>query len=179
VFDCRKVNSWNSLSLFSHVWQQHGKLVNGNLIPVNTENTILIKKSVFLLRRTGKHFPFLSLHSFFSHAQITVSLFSSTIGTQQQLHHFHSSSLTFCRTKQTTNQSKIPTLKITVNQSKQNGQTSPAKSIPYPFSLSPVSHHIKELINPCYPEDYCEPIKAKWPNFPSKKHSLPGFLVPG
>jgi hypothetical protein len=173
------VNSWNSLSLFSHVWQQHGKLVNGNLIPVNTENTILIKKSVFLLRRTGKHFPFLSLHSFFSHAQITVSLFSSTIGTQQQLHHFHSSSLTFCRTKQTTNQSKIPTLKITVNQSKQNGQTSPAKSIPYPFSLSPVSHHIKELINPCYPEDYCEPIKAKWPNFPSKKHSLPGFLVPG
>jgi hypothetical protein len=173
------VNSWNSLSLFSHVWQQHGKLVNGNLIPVNTENTILIKKSVFLLRRTGKHFPFLSLHSFFSHAQITVSLFSSTIGTQQQLHHFHSSSLTFCRTKQTTNQSKIPTLKITVNQSKQNGQTSPAKSIPYPVSLSPVSHHIKELINPCYPEDYCEPIKAKWPNFPSKKHSLPGFLVPG
>jgi hypothetical protein len=173
------VNSWNSLSLFSHVWQQHGKLVNGNLIPVNTEKTTLIKKSVFLLRRTGKHFPFLSLHSFFSHAQITVSLFSSTIGTQQQLHHFHSSSLTFCRTKQTTNQSKIPTLKITVNQSKQNGQTSPAKSIPYPFSLSPVSHHIKELINPCYPEDYCEPIKAKWPNFPSKKHSLPGFLVPG
>jgi len=179
VFDCRKVNSWNSLSLFSHVWQQHGKLVNGNLIPVNTENTTLIKKSVFLLRRTGKHFPFLSLHSFFSHAQITVSLFSSTIGTQQQLHHFHSSSLTFCRTKQTTNQSKIPTLKITVNQSKQNGQTSPEKSIPYPVSLSPVSHHIKELINPCYPEDYCEPIKAKWPNFPSKKHSLPGFLVPG
>jgi len=142
------VNSWNSLSLFSHVWQQHGKLVNGNLIPVNTENTTLIKESVFLLRRTGKHFPFLSLHIFFSHAQITVSLFSSTIGTQQQLHHFHSSSLTSCRTKQTTNQSKISTLKITVNQSKQNGQTSPAKSIPYPVSLSPVSHHIKELINP-------------------------------
>ena len=72
---------------------------------------------------------------------------------QQQVHHFHSSSVTSCRTgrtKQTTTQSKIPTLKITVNQSKQNGQTSPAKSIPYPVSMSPVSHHIKELINPCF-----------------------------
>jgi hypothetical protein len=135
-----------------HFPQQHGKLVNENLIPVNTENTILTKESVFLLIRTGKHFPFLSLHTFFSNSQITVSLFSSTIGKQQQVHHFHSSSLTSCRagrTKQTTNQSKIPTLKITVNQSKQNGRTSPAKSIPYPVSLSPVSHHIKELINPC------------------------------
>jgi hypothetical protein len=88
VFDCRKVNSWNSLSLFSHVWQQHGKLVNGNLIPVNTENTTLTKESVFLLIRTGKHFPFLSLHTFFSNSQITVSLFSSTIRKQQQVHHF-------------------------------------------------------------------------------------------
>ena len=152
MFVFKKINFWNSFSSFSHVWQQHGKLVNGNLIPVNTENTTLTKESVFLLRRTGKHFPFLSLHTFFSHAQITVSLFSSIIGTQQQVHHFHSSSLTSCRTgrtKQTTNQSKIPTLKITVNQSKQNGQTSQAKSIPYPVSLSPVSHHIKELINPC------------------------------
>ena len=60
---------------FFHVWQQHGKLVNRNLIPVNTENTTLTKESVFLLRRTGKHFPFLSLHTLFSHAQITVSLF--------------------------------------------------------------------------------------------------------
>jgi len=150
VFDCRKVNSWNSLSLFSHVWQQHGKLVNKNLIPVNTENTTLTKENVFLLIRTGKHFHFLSLHTLFSNSQITVSLFSSTSGKQQQVHHFHSSSLTSCRTKQTTNQSKIPNLKITVNQSKQNGQTSPAKSIPYPVSLSPVSHHIKELINPCF-----------------------------
>jgi hypothetical protein len=48
-----------------HFPQQHGKLVNENLIPVNTENTILTKESVFLLIRTGKHFPFLSLYTFF------------------------------------------------------------------------------------------------------------------
>ena len=42
----------------------------------------------FPFDRTGKHFPFLSLHTFFSNSQITVSLFSSTIGKQQQVHHF-------------------------------------------------------------------------------------------
>ena len=60
MFVYRKTNSWNSFSLFFHVRLQHGKLVNRNLIPVNTENTTLTKKSVFLLIRTGKHFPFLS-----------------------------------------------------------------------------------------------------------------------
>jgi len=60
------VNSRNSLSLFFHVWQQHGKLVNGNLIPVNTENTTLTKESVFLLIRTGKHFPFFFHYTYFS-----------------------------------------------------------------------------------------------------------------
>ena len=88
MFVSRKTNSWNSFSLFFHVWQQHGKLVNENLIPINTENTTLTKESVFLLIRTGKHFPFLSLYTFFSNSQITVSLFSSTIGKQQQVHHF-------------------------------------------------------------------------------------------
>jgi len=54
----------------------------------------------------------------------------------------------------------------------------------FPFFLTHIlqnrqnqtNHKSKQ--NP-YPEDYYESIKAKWPNFPSKKHSLPGFPVPG
>jgi hypothetical protein len=58
------------------------------------------------------------------------------------------------------------------------------KSTCFPFFLTHIlqnrqnqtNHKSKQ--NP-YPEDYYESIKAKWPNFPSKKHSLPGFPVPG
>jgi hypothetical protein len=53
------------------------------------------------------------------------------------------------------------------------------------FSILPHSHPAepaepihKSKQNP-YPEDYCESIKANWPNFPNKKHSLPGFPIPG
>jgi hypothetical protein len=60
------VNSCNSLSLFFHVWQQYKKIVKGNWILVNTENITLTNKSVFFLKRTRKHFSFLSLHTFFS-----------------------------------------------------------------------------------------------------------------
>jgi len=88
LFVSSKTNYWNSFSSFSHVWQQYGKLVNENLIPVKTENATLTEKNVFLLIRKGKHFPFLSLHTFFSNSQITVSLFSLTIGKQEQVHHF-------------------------------------------------------------------------------------------
>ena len=140
MFDCRKVNSWNSLSLFFHVWQQHGKLVNENLISVNTENTTLTKESVFLLRRTGKHFPFLSLHTLFSHAQITVSLFVNNWDA--------------------TTIASFPFFLTHILQNRQNQTNHKSKQNPYP-------------------EDYCESIKAKWPNFPSKKHSLPGFPVLG
>jgi hypothetical protein len=126
--------------LVFHVWQQHGKLVNENLIPVNTENTTLTKESVFLLRRTGKHFPFLSLHTLFSHAQITVSLFVNNWDA--------------------TTIASFPFFLTHILQNRQNQTNHKSKQNPYP-------------------EDYYESIKAKWPNFPSKKHSLPSFPVPG
>jgi len=57
VFDCRKVNFWNSLSMFSHVWQQYEKIVKGNWIPVKLKKVTLRKESVFLLLKKRKHFP--------------------------------------------------------------------------------------------------------------------------
>jgi hypothetical protein len=58
------------------------------------------------------------------------------------------------------------------------------KNTCFPFFLTHIlqnrqnqtNHKSKQ--NP-YPEDYCESIKANWPNFPNKKHSLPGFPIPG
>jgi len=41
-----------------------------------------------------------------------------------------------------------------------------------------VTKQTKLKKNP-YPKDYCELIKAKSPNFPSKQQSLPCFPVPG
>ena len=58
MFVFRKINSRNPFSLVSHVWYQYGKQVNGNLIPVKTENGALAEESVFLLINKGKHFPF-------------------------------------------------------------------------------------------------------------------------
>jgi hypothetical protein len=59
-----------------------------------------------------------------------------------------------------------------------------ATSASFPFFLTHILQNRQNQINykskqNPYPEDYYESIKAKWPNFPSKKHSLPGFPVPG
>jgi hypothetical protein len=135
------VNSWNSLSLFSHVWQQHGKLVNGNLIPVNTEKHNINKGKCFSFEKNRKTLSF----SFITHIFLTCSNHG---------------------------------LSLFVN------NWDAATSASFPFFLTHILQNwqnqtnYKSKQNP-YPEDYCESIKAKWPNFPSKKHSLPGFPVPG
>jgi hypothetical protein len=57
LFVSRKVNSRNSLSLFSNVWQSSGNLVKGKLIPVNKNSLLYPQESVFLSLSKGKHFP--------------------------------------------------------------------------------------------------------------------------
>jgi len=79
VFVSRKTNSWNSFSSFSHVWQQHGKLVNGNLIPVNTENATLTEESVFLLIEPENTFLF------FHYTHFSQILKSRSLSFRQQL----------------------------------------------------------------------------------------------
>ena len=70
VFDCRKVNSWNSLFLFFHLWQQYEKIVKENWISVKLKKVTIRKESVFLLLKKGKHFP--SVH-FLIHSWRTFS----------------------------------------------------------------------------------------------------------
>ena len=79
MFVSRKTNSWNSFSSFSHVWQQHGKLVNGNLIPVNTENATLTEESVFLLIEPENTFLF------FHYTHFSQILKSRSLSFRQQL----------------------------------------------------------------------------------------------
>jgi hypothetical protein len=78
LFVLRKMNSWNSFSLLSHVWQQYGKVVNGNLIPVNIKQP-LYQRKMFSFDKERKTLSFFSIHLF---SQITISLSSKTIGSR-------------------------------------------------------------------------------------------------